>query len=489
MTTSTPKPGVGAGGGGTRPGVSVRADQPERQGATQMANPAVAAARLGMVLQLSRRARLASGDELPFIIANETRQLVAYRQSALWRVDRGKPRLAALSGLAVIDKSAPYVAWVNRFARWRLAKKGGPPGGGDGCARFSLAELEEEPGIPAWLKEWREWVPRHVLETVMLGPGGWVCGYLCLFGDAGFSDSDERLLGHLADAYGDRLGGLAMRPRRRMLRFGFWRVAGLLLAILVAAAMFVPRPQTVLARAEVTPRRPALVRAGIDGVVETFLVEPNQRVREGDPLLRLEDTQLRTRLAVARKAEEMARVELRQLQQAALGDARSKARLPIAKGRLDQLAAEAEYVSTLLDRVVSTSPLDGVALVDNPDDWRGRPVSLGQKIMMVANPGEVMLEAYLPIAEALKLDPGGELLFFPNVAPASPVRARIEHVGYRAVDVPGAGMSYLVRAAFVDPGPPMLGLRGTARLQGDPMPLGLIVLRRPIMAVRQWLGW
>lgn len=331
------------------------------------------------------------------------------------------------------------------------------------------------------------------MDIPLFGPGGWVCGYLSLFREKGFNAAEANLFGHVAGAYGDSLGGSMMRPRRRLAKFGFWRIVGLLAAIAIIIAMFIPQPQAVLAQAEVAPKQPVIIRAEVDGVIKEILVESNQRVGKGEPLLRLDDTQLRTRLAVAEKAEEMARVELRQLQQAALHDSKSKARLPLAQGRVEQLAAEKEYIQSLLARVTSTSPMDGIALVDNPDEWLGRPVNLGQKIMMVAEPSDVMLEMYLPIADAMPLSEGDELLFFPNVNPTSPVRAKIVFVSYRAVETPGLGMAFRVRADFDDAGddstPPMLGLRGMARIGGKPLPLGLIILRRPIMAVRQWLGW
>ncbi len=481
--SDVPQPGTGPRKGGDTTAVPL---------ARQTLNIDNAAVRLGMVLQLARRVRTAAPEEIPYILVNETRQLLPYRQAAFWRMDAGRPKLEALSGLAVIDKNSPYVDWVNRFAAWRLARPDLTAGTPD-CLSFpALAAAENAPG---WLADWKEFLPEHALDVALRGPGGWVCGYLCLFRDNEFTVSERSLFGHAAGAYGDGLGGSMMRPRRRWTGLGLWRIVGLILAVLILGAMFVPTPQTALAQAEVAPRHPAFVRAEVDGVIDAVLVRPNQKVEKGQPLIRLDDTQLRTRLAVAEKAEEMARVELRQLQQAALHDAKSKARLPLAQGRTEQLVAETAYIRNLLGRVVSTSPMDGVALLDNPDEWLGRPVNLGQKILMVADPADVMLEISLPVAEAMPLAEGDELLFFPNVNPSAPVRARVVHVGYRAVETPGVGMAFRMRAEFSDPGTgaetetPMLGLRGVARIEGAPLPLGAIILRRPIMAVRQWLGW
>lgn len=453
--------------------------------------PGIATMRLGMVLQLARRARRAEPDELPFIFTNETRQLIPYRQAVLWTSPPGGvTKIKALSGLAAVDYNSPYAVWMNWFGKHTVAGMFISSAPRDDDVRlFSLAELEKHNDAASRFGEWREWTPEHTLAAVLRGPGGWVCGYLCLFRETSFHESDVRLFSHLAESYGTSLGGRLMRPQRAFFSTGFRRIAALAATVLFFLAMCIPRPQSTLAQAEVTARRPALVRAELDGVVEKFMVEPNQQVRKGEALLKLEDAQLKTRLAVAEKAGEIAQVELRQLQQAALYDPASKAKLPLAQGRVEQLFAEAEYVRSLLDRVVALSPMDGAALIDNPDEWLGRPVGLGQKIMMVADPSDVMLEIRVPAADALPAAPGDVLLFFPNIAPSSPLKATIVFAGYRAVETPGAGMAFLLRAEFADTEQrPMLGLRGTARLSASSLPLGLIILRRPITAARQWLG-
>lgn len=446
--------------------------------------------RLGMLLQLERRARQADKSELPFILVNETRQLLPYRQAAYWRVESGRPRLVALSGLSVIDRNAPFSLWINRFAKWRLAgmRKGTAETDPNSPAALAFADLSESVKANPWLAEWKEWLPGHALVLPLFAPGNWLCGLLCLFREEAFGEQDSRLLSFLAESYGQSVGASLMRRRGRRSFFSLRRVVLFLLVALIIAAMFLPRPQTVLAPAEVTARRPAIVRAGIEGVIDSLMVRANQRVAKGEPLLRLEDSQLRTRLAVAVKAEEIAKTEMRQLQQLALSDPKSKGRLLAASGRVQQLASETRYMESLLERVVATSPMDGIALVDNPDDWAGRPVSLGQKIMLVADPGDVELEISLPAAEIIDLMEGDEIQFFPNIAPGSPRKAKITFIGFRAGELPGVGLAFTLRADLEGDDPPMLGLRGTARLHGKTIPLGLIILRRPISAVRQWLG-
>lgn len=445
-------------------------------------NPQAALERLSLVLQLERRSRSAEREELPFVMVNETRQLLTYRQAVLFSVRRTGVTLAAVSGLAVPDASSPFSQWMAKFAKWRL----GLPGG-NGYQRLDLGVIAaESTNPPKWLPDWTEWLPRHGLWAPLPDGRGGLSGVLALFREEPFSEPETALFSHLSESYGQtfalRMAGKGRRARHVTL--GTW----IALFLVLAGVMCIPVRQTELAPAEVTARRPALVRSGLDGVVDKLLVEPNQEVEKGDILVRLEDAQLRTKLALAKKAEEMAAVEYRQLLQSALSDPKTKQRLPLVQGRMEQLAAETAYIDSQMERVVIASPMKGVVLCDNPDEWLGRPVSLGQRIMLVADPGNLELEIRLPITASLEMMVGERVLFYPNVTPIDPMPAVITFVGYRATEVPGVGMAYVLKADISTGGKPFLGLRGSAKMYGESQPVGLILFRTPIMAVRQWLG-
>ncbi len=440
--------------------------------------------RLGILLNLQRRARNAPVEELPFVMVNETRQLLPYRQAALFTMRMGRATLAALSGLAVPDRNAPYAQWLAKYVAWRLTF----PDAGK-LRTFDLAAPAEEiANAPVWLAEWAEWLPRHCLWAPLPDGRGGLVGVLLLAREEGFSEADAMMVSHVTESYGQTLSLSRSRPARGMVPRSLFSPVFVVLLCCLAAAGFYPVRQTVLAPAEVAARRPALVRSGLEGVIDRFLVEPNQRVEEGQPLIRLEDAQLRTRLAVAKKAEDMARAEYRQLLQAALSDPKTKQRIPLIQGRIEQLAAESAYIESLIERTTIPSPMRGVILCDNPDEWLGRPVSLGQRIMLVADPERVQLEIALPAKDAMTVAVGDTVLFYPNVSPDAPREAAVTFVGYRAGEVPGLGLAYIVRAEMTGDDQPLLGLRGMVKLYGPKQPLFLTVFRTPIMAARQWLG-
>ena len=437
--------------------------------------------RLSILLQLSRRARKASEDELGFCIVNETRILIPYRQAALFTRVNGSLKVAAVSGLAVLDSSSPFLQWLANLAARRLA---------DGAAWTGAAITSADCGTEgALLRDaWAEWLPREGYWLPLLGPQDRPQGALALFREEAWSTPEQHVLSYLADSYGQALAAFSPPPHKAW--FGTmrrrWKIA---VAALILLSLY-PIRESALAPAEVTAERPQLVRSALDGVVSHLTVQPNQEVKKGQELARLDDAQLSSRLAVAQKTLEMARAEYSQLLQLALANPEVKARLPILKGRIDQLGAEALYVEDLLRRTVIVSQSDGVAVFDDPNAWLGRPVALGEKIMLVADPAQVELTILLPMNETLPVQPGGEALFFPNTSPSSPKRVTLNYVSYQASEPVGGSLAFTLRGDFEERDElPRLGTRGTAKVYGPRMSLIAIALRHPVRAARQWLGW
>ena len=83
----------------------------------------------GVFAQLTRALRHAPGREsLYFSIVNETRRLLPYRRAALLLADRqGRLRVAALSGVPVVERQAPLVRWLEAAAAAILARQEGAP--------------------------------------------------------------------------------------------------------------------------------------------------------------------------------------------------------------------------------------------------------------------------------------------------------------------------------------------------------------------------
>lgn len=431
--------------------------------------------RLTGLLQLETRVRAATGDELAFLMVNETLNVVRYRQALLWRAAPAN-RVVAVSGVARPDAHSPFVVFASRL-----------------CAELQNRKLDDIQDVtaadvsPDLRAEWSEWLPPH-LVWIPLAPK---LGALVLAREEELSPADRNLLGFLADAYAHAWRAQLPKAgfRERALTASPWkkRLMAAAALVLVGAAFF-PVRQSVLAPAEIVPRSPAVIRAPLEGVVDSVLVKPNETVTQGQILFALDQRRLRNQLEVALRAREAADTELRQAKQFAVVDYKVRASLPGLQGKLDQVAAEVAYLREQLERVEVRAPQTGLAVFDDPNDWLGRPVAIGERVMLVADPANVEVEARLPVADAINLDMGGPVRVFLNIDPERARAAVLSFVSYQAQRGVDGTLAYRVKARLADETPPRIGVKGTAKLYGAEVPLAYAIFRRPMSAIRQWLG-
>jgi|AGTN01.1.fsa_nt_gi hypothetical protein len=438
--------------------------------------------RLSALLHLEQRARCCPAAELAFLMVNDTAAVVPCQQAALWQGDgAGSGRIAALSGTATPDPASPYAGWLRQVLE-HVAKRGGPS---------APRPVEAADVPPALAGDWGEWFPAHGLWCPLdSGPGG-VVGGLLLGRSQPWGEGDVQLMSMLAGAYA-QAWLLASRPRPALplaARVGRRRRALGIGAVVLAVLALYPVRQSVLAPAEVVPMAPMLVRAPFEGVIDGIAVAPNAMVAEGQVLATLDTTQLRTRHRVAGKSREIAEAEYGQTAQQALSDPSVKGRLALLESKIAQQAAEVAFVEDQLRRAEMVAPGPGIAVFDDANDWIGRPVAVGERIMMVADPARVELEIHVPVSDVATFEQGSETLFFPNVAPDRPVPARLSYAGHASQPTPEGVLAHRFRARFDAEGaPPLrLGLKGTAKIYGERRPLLLWLLRKPLATVRQWL--
>lgn len=437
--------------------------------------------RFAVFIELEKKVRHAKDEkEFGFLVVNETFNLVPYRQALLWSASRGRQgRVEAVSGLVVADHHAPFVQWVNKVCAWL------------GASDNANAPKRIVPGdLPDHLaRDWHEWLPVQALWVPLADASGHRLGGVLMARDAVWPDAEIHLLTYLGDAFGHAWGGLTGSRKRQVWSAGRM-IAFRMVAIvtLVLIAMW-PVRQSVLAPAELVAQNPFLVRAPIEGVVDRIEVKPNAEVVEGDVLLRLDDTRLASRLEVARKALDVAVAEFRQASQQAVFIDDSRVNLAILRGRMEQQSAEVEYLQSLFDRVVVRAPRDGVVIFDDASDLIGKPVALGERIMTLADPARIEIEVHLPVSDAIELKQGAQVKLFLNTAPHKPIDAVLTYIGYEATKTPEGFFAFRLKAEILaEDALPRIGLKGTAKVYGEPTTLGFYIMRRPFSAVRQYFG-
>ena len=432
---------------------------------------------LSILLQISRRVRDAAiAREIGFIAVNETKQLINYRQSALWLKGEG---VSAVSGVPEPDRSSPYIQWLGAsFKHWQQ---------GTGCRRIDSDQL---PSVLAG--SWSEWFPFHGAIAPLHSKNGELLGQLILVRDEEWQDDDLALLSELAAIYAQGFsiflhrGGVKKRVAR------FFASSWLRIAVVAAlvGAMFIPWRLSVQAPVEVVPRDPFVVRSPLDSVIDRFHVQPNQPVAQGDLLFEFDRTNLSAKQGVAAKAYDVAAEEYRQAAQSALVDDKSRVEITPRRGKMEEKATELSYSRQLLQRTEVRAPRSGIAVFAEQGDWVGKNVSIGERVLTIADPSRVEMLIRLPLSDAIEVNIGNPVRFYLLTDPQHPIEGSVRYVAYKP-EVASSGIaSYRIKADFA-PGvkPPRIGLTGTARIFGKKVTLGYYIFRRPYTVVRQRLGW
>jgi multidrug efflux pump subunit AcrA (membrane-fusion protein) len=263
-----------------------------------------------------------------------------------------------------------------------------------------------------------------------------------------------------------------------------------LLAAVLCGVLAYPTHQTALAPAEIIALDGVAVAAPLDGVIKRFAVEPNQNVRAGQLLFALDDTTLSNRREVTARALEVAAAELLSAQQRAFSDDKARGEVAVLQSRIAERRAELKAVEEQLKRVEIRAPGNGIAVFGDTNDWQGKPVVTGERVMQLADPGDAGVLIYLPVADAIALEPGARIRIFLQVDPLKPLEATLSQTSYQAVLSPDGVSSYRLRGTIRldEEQRARIGLKGTAKVYGDSVPLIYYMLRRPLATLRQWSG-
>jgi len=421
-------------------------------------------------------------EGLGFCIVNETHNLIEYRQAVLFEA-RGRNRIVAVSGLPVLQRDAPFMQWMKRLTSYLDAT------GENEARELSVADVPQE-----LAEGWREWLPRHVI-WVPLNAGRKHLGGVLLARERAWAQAETTLLNHLRYVYAHAwFAHLAkesnwswQRIKARWIsnRWRFWGVM-----ILVSLALFAPIRQSVLAPAEVRPLDAQVVRSPLAGIVDKVNIEPNQPVQKGDVLLVLDDDEIRTKLQIADKEMSMMEAKYQQLIQQSFRDARSKASLVTLRAKAMQKREDVNFLKKQMDKLEIRAPRDGLALFTDSDDLIGRPVRIGERLVVIADPSKAEVRMMLPVGNSLLFPEHADVSMFLNMEPTHSIPATLSYAAYQAQQDASGVLAYEMRAQFL-PGqkPPRIGLRGVAKIYGERVPVIYYLLRRPLAVARQKLGW
>lgn len=440
-----------------------------------MTNPTTASAGVfARFLDVERQARAAAtSEELAYCIVNDSQPLFGFRHAAL--IINGRVR--AVTGVTQPAPHAPFVAFIERACtqlqtadndRFRQ------------CSVIEATQLDEQSR-----SDWQALSAPEALWLPLNDRQGKPFGAVWFAREQPWQNADRVLAEQLGGAFSHAWLALEPQTSRWHRHRVSWKIIVPLL--LVLACLFIPVRQSVLAPAEVIPNQGRVVAAPLDGVIQSFVVLPNQNVHQGDVLVRFDDTTLKAQADVAERALNVAEAEYRASSQRAFQDADSKARLDFLAAQVAQKRAERDYANALLNRAEIRADRDGIAVFADANRWAGKPVRTGERLMELADPMLAALRIELDVGDAIQLQQNAPITLFLDSDPLTPHAAQLERIAYESEQTPAGNLAYRLDGRFID-APPRIGLRGTAKLSGEYVPLAVYLFRRPLAVIRQAIG-
>ncbi|MFY9185112.1 MAG: HlyD family efflux transporter periplasmic adaptor subunit [Limnohabitans sp.] len=434
--------------------------------------------------QLSTQARAADTEQaLLFVVANETHALLPYRSALVFTMHHGEPMLGCASGLTSVDRGSAFGAWAEQVVKAFLPQL------------FERQRLSAKHVPEALRTAWQEYWPETVQVHPMAGAGGELLGVVVYITDQAWPEATVPMLNALHQMHGvciqhlraqkspfdfvkQLVDGRNLKSRKVLVR----ALAGLALALLL------PIRQFVIAPAEIISLDAIAVTSPVEGIVAELVAKPNQPVKKGDVLIRLDDTAIRNRLESAKQGLEVSRAEYLAGAHRAFVSSDKTAEAGVLKGRINERLAEVAFLEDQMGMLEIRASRDGIAVYGQENDWIGKPVSAGQRIMELADSKQVGVNAWVPVADAINMQSGEAIHVLLYADPLNPLSATIEQASYQATKSPDGVAAYRVRATLPPQDKVRLGLRGNAKINGDWVVLGYFIFRRPLGSLRQWLG-
>jgi len=445
--------------------------------------PAEAFQSVAILHQLTVEACLCrSRAELVFHILNRTIALCTYDRAVLWDLTGGKPRPLGISGQSEVAAQSPMV----ELWQAAVATLGEPdriqrlPAAAAPTADETLwRALAEKTGGLAVL-----WVPVRAKDRLVAGL------WLERWGDRAWEERDEKLLASLALGYGGAWKPFfgSAHPRAWLARTGprtAAAVLGVLLVLLFGSRVHL----RVVAPCEVVPREPVLISAPLNGVIAEMCARPDRPVGQGDLLFTYDKRVVQEELKVAQEQVRMVEADLRRARFEALRDPSVRAQIRLLEHRLEQEEIRLRLAEENQAQLEVTTPIAGVVVIEDPHAWRGRPVTVGERVLTIVDPTRTQLRIWLPENDNIQFAPDIPASVFLNIDPGTSHAATLTRVALYVETSPSGIPVFRAEADWVEPPSGLkVGLRGICVIYGPRVSLAYWLVRKPWIHLRRWLG-
>lgn len=246
--------------------------------------------------------------------------------------------------------------------------------------------------------------------------------------------------------------------------------------------------QSTIATAEISPQNPILISSSINGLIKSINVTPNEAVKAEQILFQLDDINIRSQLNEAEEALRVADQKYLKAYKHAYSEEDSRKEMNLLENARDQAYVTYQYRKKLLERIDVTSPISGVVLFSNSVDWLGKPVKIGEKVMLVADTTKKEINFKIQMDNMIEVDKKIPIKFYSNENPMSAVTAQISYINPIAEPQPDGLITYSGIARIDGALDVHLGEQGTVKIFGSKVSLIYYIFRRPFRYFRQQIG-
>lgn len=417
---------------------------------------------------------------LKYFAVNELRKVIPSTQAMIFkRGGVGKAwTVEAVSALAAPDNRSPFLQWLNREVR---AKMDGLSGTDPGYLRLDIASA------PSAMAQFQyalfAYLPVNADNNNIA---------ILFFSEKPFAEHHKNILTRLSKTLGHswRVFDTGKPALFRKIPSPLKWMLFLTLVIL----LFVPVPLTGLAPAQIVSHQPQIISAPISGVIKEIYVDPNQEVTKGTLLYSFDKTEAQNSFDQASRKLLVAQSRHRRANQAAFGAGALKSEMAISKAEADLALSEKESFQRRLVLADVYAQSDGIVLFESVEKWIGRPVETGERVMQIADPDAISVKIDLPTEDAILMAPNARVKLFLDASPLNPIEAKIVRSSYDASNSESGILVFSLYAQLLEHDAKQrfnlqIGLRGTAQLFSNKVPLWFFLFRKPLSYVRQMTGF
>ena len=433
-------------------------------------------------------------------IVNAPQAVIPYDRAALALEERGRYRLAAITGVTQLDADAPDVAPMSELLRWAMLsgetlhvrqvgdevvahreetrakfKSYFETTGKRAFYAIPLSDDSGRVGVLGLESEDPDFLaPVHVeILQVLAGQATVALRNAQMYKEVPFITVIEPLLER-------KRRFLAIEKRRR------WLMVGTAVAVLIFLAV-VPLPLRVDGDAVVAPAHSAQLQPEVEGVISSVLVHEGDRVQKDQVVARMADWESQSALAAAEAKYQGA---LLQMNHALASNDGGEA--GVQRVQADYWKSEVGRARALLDRTQIRSPMDGVIATRGVENMVGRRLQFGDTFAEVVDTSRAVVDVAIEDSDAgllaaqspasIKLNSFPTRTLHGEVAVVSPRSALVgdSRVFYARVSVPNPDAS--IRA----------GMEGRGKIRVGWYPAGYVLFRGPLLwfysRIWSWFG-